>query len=105
MISFIVPAHNEEALIGVTVEAIAACAKAVGRPYEIIVSSDASTDRTAQIAQEKGARVINVNNRQIPAPRNSGARNAKGEYFIFIDADTLLTEPALRGALAALDSG
>lgn len=105
MISFIIPAHNEEALIGATVDAISTCAMAVGRPFEVIVSCDACTDRTSEIAKQKGARVVECNNRQIAATRNSGAREAKGDAFIFIDADTLLTEPALRGALAALDAG
>lgn len=105
MISFIIPAHNEEALIGATVESIAACAKSVGREHEIIVSCDACTDRTGEIARQKGARTVECNNRQIAGTRNCGARTAKGDIFIFIDADTMLTEPALRDALAALDAG
>jgi glycosyltransferase involved in cell wall biosynthesis len=105
MISFIVPAHNEEALIGATVESIAACAKSVGREFEIIVSCDACTDRTGEIARQKGARTVDCNNRQIAGTRNCGAREAKGDVFIFIDADTQLTESALLEALAALDAG
>ena len=105
MLSFIIPAHNEEALIGATIDSISACATKSGRPFEIIVSSDASTDRTSEIARQKGARVVEVNNRQIAATRNCGAREAKGDIFIFIDADTQLTDAALSDALAALDSG
>jgi glycosyltransferase involved in cell wall biosynthesis len=105
MISFIIPAHNEEALIAATVDAISECANRAGRPFEIIVACDACTDQTALIAGQNGARAIPVNNRQIAATRNSGAREAKGDIFIFVDADTILTEPALRDALSALDGG
>jgi hypothetical protein len=47
MISFIVPAHNEQACLGRAVQAIHESARATGRPYEIIVVDDASTDATA----------------------------------------------------------
>ena len=46
MISFIVPAHNEQASLGLTLEAIREAARAVGQPYEIIVVDDAATDAT-----------------------------------------------------------
>src|ERR1043166_9115673 len=91
MISFIVPAFNEEALIGKTVDALHAAARPFGE-YETIAVDDASTDGTAHIAQEHGARVVGVALRQIAATRNAGARHAKGDIFIFVDADTILPE-------------
>ena len=48
MISFIVPAHNEEEHVGPTVAAIVASARAVGEPFEVIVVADSCTDRTAE---------------------------------------------------------
>lgn len=105
MLSFIIPAWNEEALIGATLEAIHAAARAAGRDYEIIVVNDASTDRTADIARAAGARVIDVHKRQIAAVRNAGAREARGRYFIFVDADTIVPEPTLFRALHELDEG
>ena len=45
MISFIVPAHNEEQLLGRTLAALHAASAEIGRPYELIVVDDASTDR------------------------------------------------------------
>ena len=53
MISFIVPAHNEQACLGRTLQAIHESAQAVGRPYEIVVVDDASTDATSEIARAK----------------------------------------------------
>jgi glycosyltransferase involved in cell wall biosynthesis len=105
MISFIVPAYNEELLIGRTLTAIHAAAREVGESYEVIVVDDGSTDRTAMVAGEGGARVVPVHYRQIGRTRNAGARVAAGEIFVFVDADTLITAPTLRATLAVLDAG
>ena len=50
MISFIVPAYNEELLIGRALSGIHLAARARAHPYEIIVVDDGSTDRTATLA-------------------------------------------------------
>lgn len=105
MISFIIPAYNEEPLLGRTLAAIDAAARALGEPYEMVVADDASTDRTAAIALAHGARVVSVHNRQIAATRNAGARAATGEMFIFVDADTVVTAGAVRGAVEAMRRG
>ena len=105
MLSFIIPAYNEETLIEATVKQLQVSAEALGRDYEIIVVNDASTDRTAQVAEAAGARVINVKNRQIAATRNAGAANAAGDVFIFVDGDTLVPAATLRAAIRALDNG
>ena len=88
MISFIVPAHNEELEIPATLDAIHAAASDAGQPYEIIVVDDASTDATPEIASRAGAEVIQINQRQIAAARNAGGKTARGECLFFVDADT-----------------
>jgi glycosyltransferase involved in cell wall biosynthesis len=105
MISFIVPAHNEEACLGPTLQAIHESARAVGLTYEIIVANDASTDATAQVAQQNNARVVGVNHRQIAATRNSGARAASGNLLFFVDADTIINSRAVASAVRAMDKG
>ena len=55
MISFIIPAHNEEALLEPTLQALKRAGDAVAEEYEIIVADDASTDRTPHIAAACGA--------------------------------------------------
>ena len=105
MISFVIPAYNEEHCLGAALEAIGAAARAVGRPFEIIVVDDASTDRTGDVARERGARVVRVELRHIAAVRNAGARAAQGDLLFFVDADTIMPEAALRAALQALDEG
>ena len=105
MISFVVPAHNEEALIAQTLGAIHGAMREVGEEYEIIVVNDASTDATAKLAEENGARVVGVSHRQIARTRNSGGRAARGERLFFIDADTSANVKAIRAALRAMDKG
>ena len=105
MISFIVPAYNEEHLLGATLDALHAAGRAAGEPYELLVVDDASTDRTAIIARSHGAVVVGVAHRQIAAARNSGARKAKGDLFIFVDADTIVNEAVVCAAVEALRGG
>lgn len=105
MISFVVPAHNEEACLGRTLQAIHESARAAGQPYEIVVVNDASTDTTAEVARQNNARVIDVNHRQIAATRNSGARAAQGERLFFADADTIINPQVVASALRYLDKG
>ena len=104
-ISFIIPAFNEESLLGSTIQALHDAMDGIGDAYEIIVVNDASTDRTREIALLSRARVIDVNKRQIGAVRNVGAREARGDLFIFVDADTFVPESTIRGALAELSGG
>jgi glycosyltransferase involved in cell wall biosynthesis len=105
VISFIVPAYNEERLLGATLDALHAAGRAAGELYELVVVDDASTDGTAIIAQRHGAVLVSVAHRQIAATRNSGAREAKGELFIFVDADTIVNEAVVRAALEAVRGG
>ncbi len=105
MLSFIIPAHNEAASIAGCLEAIQQSVIPLGKPYEIIVVDDASTDDTANLAEQHGAKVIHVTHRHIAATRNSGGRAAQGETLFFIEADTLINPRYLKSALAALAKG
>lgn len=105
MISFIVPAHNEELWLGNCLGSIGTAMASLAEPYEVIVVDDASTDATPRIAEQMGARTIRVEHRKISAVRNSGARAASGEVFIFMDADTQVNEQAVSAALSVLRSG
>lgn len=105
MISFVIPAHDEAALIGATLDALKTSAATLRQAFEIIVVDDASSDDTAAIARERGAQVLSVEHRHIAATRNAGAAQAIGEVLIFVDADTLVSEVVLKAALAALRDG
>ena len=105
MISFIVPAYNEQRVLGGALNAIHAAGLASGEPSEIVVADDASTDDQAAVAARHGAVVVTTSNRQIAATRNAGARGARGDWFIFVDADTLVNEAVVRAAVEALRAG
>ena len=105
MISFIIPAHNEEAWVGRCVSAIRSALESTGDPHEIIVVDDASSDDTGSIARQQGAQVIRVEHRQIAATRNAGARQSGGDILFFVDADTLVNASAIQSALRAIRTG
>ena len=66
MISFIVPAHNEERLLGRTLVAIHDAAAGIGQPSEVIVVDDASEDLTSAVAAQHGARIERVDTARSP---------------------------------------
>jgi len=105
VISFVVPAYNEAQLLGATLDSIGAAARACGEAFEIVVADDGSTDGTGAVALARCARVVSVAHRQIARTRNSGARAARGDILVFVDADTRIEAAVLRAALAALRSG
>jgi glycosyltransferase involved in cell wall biosynthesis len=105
MLSFIIPAHNEERFLAATLASIRAAAASAGEPFELIVVDDESTDGTASIARSFDATVIPVSLRHIAAVRNAGARAARGDALIFVDADTFVPAATLAAALAALAQG
>lgn len=91
-LSVIIPAHNEEKLVLETLRCVKAALTHCDPASELIVVDNVSTDRTAQIAAEAGATVIEEQVRNIGAVRNAGAAAANGDVFVFIDADTLVPQ-------------
>ena len=106
MLSFVIPAYNEEFELSATIRAIRKAAGAQpGRQYEIIVVDDGSTDRTAEIATGEGASLVQIQRRHIAASRNAGAHTANGDILFFVDADTRISEAHVTGAIDALKAG
>ena len=92
MISFIIPTLSEEAVI----EKILMNLKQYTGNAQIIVSDGGSHDRTAEIARRytEDVLVYRGEKRQtIAGGRNAGAAIARGEYFVFLDADTHIPDP------------
>ena len=106
-ISLVIPAYNEERFLPRLLDSVdaAAAAYAHGKSaVEVIVADNASTDRTAAIASERGWRVVPVEKRSIAAARNAGGQAAKGEIVGFVDADMRIhpgTFDAIERALAS----
>jgi glycosyltransferase involved in cell wall biosynthesis len=105
MISFIVPAYNEELELPRSLAAISAAAEDAKEKYEMIVVDDGSTDATADIARQSGACLVQIQRRQIAAARNAGAQIARGETLFFVDADTRISVAHVTDAIAALNAG
>jgi glycosyltransferase involved in cell wall biosynthesis len=91
LVSVVIPAFNEERLLGESLRQVRAAMTAFARrgwQAELIVCDNNSTDRTADVARAAGATVVFEPINQIGRARNRGAEAATGEWLIFIDADT-----------------
>ena len=109
-LSFVIPARNEEALIGETLEAIlASVAQTSGvsrndlwlpdTSFEVVVADDGSEDATTAIvgifADEVGVRLVPCFGRTCGAARNAGTAASSGRVLCFVDADTIVPENAV----------
>ncbi|HLY38158.1 MAG TPA: glycosyltransferase [Candidatus Binatia bacterium] len=96
MISVVVPAHQEEAWLGPTLQALVA-----RTAFETIVVANGCTDRTADVTRARGARAVETPAAGVSRARNLGAAAAAGDVLLFLDADTRLAPGAL-DAIAAV---
>ena len=109
-LSFVIPAHNEEALIGEALEMLlvsVAHASGVARDelwlpntgFEVIVADDASEDATAAIVasfvKAVGVRLVACAGGSCAVARNAGAAISSGRVLCFLDADTLVPKNAV----------
>lgn len=101
--SIIIPAYNEEKYVGATLENILTELSVVNHAHEIIVVDNDSTDKTAEIATQFGARVISETVHNISTVRNRGAHAASGNIFIFVDADTQVPSGLLKKIAASME--
>jgi glycosyltransferase involved in cell wall biosynthesis len=103
MLSVVVPAYNEEALIVDCIDSIKAAAKFSRiKPYEIVVVDNASTDNTANRARGLGARVVSEKHKGITRARQAGFKAAQHPIIAFIDADNVIPHDWIKYALMAL---
>lgn len=101
-ITIILPAKNEFSAIGVNVRAIVR----VFSKAEILVINDGSSDNTALAAEEAGAQVIHhPYSKGNGAAIKTGARAAKGDTLVFMDADGQHDPADIERLLAKLDEG
>ncbi|KAB2660332.1 MAG: glycosyltransferase [Verrucomicrobia bacterium] len=107
-LSVVIPAFNEEKLLPATLRAVRAALPEFERrgwQAEIVVCDNHSTDGTARVAAEGGARVVFESVNMISRARNAGAAAANGDWLLFLDADST-PSPALFAATAeAMASG
>lgn len=87
MLSIVIPTYNEEEYLPRLLASIRSQRFA---GYEIIVADARSTDRTRDVAARFGAKVVDGG---MPGPgRNLGAKAAKGDLLLFLDADVILPD-------------
>jgi glycosyltransferase involved in cell wall biosynthesis len=113
-LSFVIPARNEEALIGEALEAIVASVARAGgisrtdlwlphTPFEIVVADDGSEDATAAVVSHfvdrVGVRLVPCVGGTCAAARNAGAAATSGRVLCFVDADTIVPENAVERIL------
>ena len=102
MLSIIIPAFNEEAVIGGTIAEILQHF----HPDELIVVSDGSTDRTDEIVSTTAARLIRLPQHQGKgAAVRRGIGEARGDVIAFIDADMPYRPENLQQAIELVRSG
>ena len=93
-LSIVVPAFDEEAYLGATLDSLQTAVDALrsraGAEVETIVVDNNSRDRTAAIAREQGATVVHEPVQLIARARNAGARRASGDVLVFVDADVIV---------------
>ena len=89
MISVIIPTLNAQKYIEKLIDKLKA--QKLEQELEIIVIDSASDDKTAQIARDAGARVLEINRDEFDhgGTRNLGWRSAKGEIICFMTQDAL----------------
>ena len=93
-LSIIIPTYNEEEYLHKLLDSIKS---QLFSDYEIIVADAKSKDNTREIAVSYGCKVVDGG---LPAiGRNNGAKVAKGDYLLFLDADSILTEGYLESAM------
>lgn len=105
MLSIIVPAFNEEAELPLTLRHLKEVCAELPLESEIIVVDNNSFDDTASVAAAEGAIVVFEGMNQISRARNAGARSAKGDYYLFVDADTRPPIEAVLGIVSELAKG
>lgn len=107
-ISVVIPAYNEEKLLGACLESVSSAFRKAAPPgleHEVVVCDNNSSDSTPRIAAAAGARVVFEPVNQIGRARNAGAAAASGEWLLFIDADSVLEDGTLAQMLEAAGSG
>jgi peptidoglycan/xylan/chitin deacetylase (PgdA/CDA1 family) len=87
-LSVVIPALNEEYYISSCLEALGN--QTYSGEYEVVVVDNGSTDRTAEIAERMGARVVREPQRGIARALIKGCAAAQGEILCFTDADTIV---------------
>jgi glycosyltransferase involved in cell wall biosynthesis len=91
LFSIIIPTLNEEKFLPRLLDSLVA---QTGRNFEVIVVDGSSRDKTVAVAKKytaklPGLKILEVKKPSLPLQRNLGAKAAKGDWYVFVDADSI----------------
>ena len=110
-LSIVIPAYNEEKRIGETLLSLEEYFKSKKITHEVIVVSDGSTDKTAEIVsgfQKKNPNfflINNIDNLGKGHAVNCGMKKARGDYRLFMDADNSVRIDFIESFLEEINNG
>src|SRR5471030_2045816 len=103
LVSIVIPSYNAEKYLSETIQS---ALNQTWQHKEIIVVDDGSTDDSLQIAESFKSEIVKVfvqKNKGASAARNTGLREAKGDYIQFLDADDLLSPDKIEAQITCLN--
>lgn len=103
-VSVIIPVYKVEKYVAATVQSVL---NQTYQNFEILIIDDGSPDRSVEICQQFGdprIKIVSQQNRGLPGARNTGIRNAQGEYLALLDADDIWLPEKLEKHVAHLES-
>jgi glycosyltransferase involved in cell wall biosynthesis len=100
-LSIVIPAHDAERTLPACLEAVA---RSAGSGTEVIVVDDRSSDQTVALARERCSRIVSSEGPGPAAARNAGARIARADVILFLDADVTVHSDTLARIAATLES-
>ena len=100
LVSIIIPTYNSERTLPLCLESIK---RQTYRSIEVIIVDNFSADRTVEIAERYGARIIQVRGERALA-KNIGLKHARGKYVLFIDSDMELTPRVIEECVKLAES-
>ena len=104
-VTILMPCLNEAETLAVCVRKAKAAIDELGRPGEVLIADNGSTDGSQAIAIAEGARVVPVPIRGYGAALLAGIQAAQGEFILMADADESYDFSHLPRFVAALESG
>ena len=91
--SIIVPVYNVEKYLEKCLDSIK---KQTFKDYEVIIVNDGTKDNSMDIAKKYPYKIVNQKNQGLSVARNTGVKNASGEYIIFLDSDDYIEKNLLK---------
>ena len=91
--SIIIPVYNVENYIKKCLDSVFSQSF---KDYEVIVVNDGTKDNSMEIVKDYKVKVINQKNQGLSAARNTGVKEAKGDYLLFLDSDDYYEKDLLK---------